>query len=213
MSKADYERWNTRYAIRDYLFGTAPNAFLRAETRRLKPASVILALADGEGRNGVFLAEKGMKVHSVDFADNAITKARRLADARNVDMQIEKADVLDWDWPENRYEAIVAIFIQFATPDERKKLFVDMKRAVKPGGLILMEGYGPKQMEYKTGGPGILDQLTTRELLEESFSDWEILDIAEYDCEINEGKQMFAQQRERRLAMSVQFAIAKQQIE
>ncbi len=189
MSKADYERWNTRYAIRDYLFGTAPNGFLRAETRRLKPASAVLALADGEGRNGVYLAEKGMKVHSVDFSDNAIAKARRLAEARNVAMQIEKADVLSWDWPTSRYDAIVAIFIQFATPDERRQLFSDMKRAVKPGGLILMEGYGPKQMEYKTGGPGILEQPTTRELLEESFSDWEIIDIAEYDCEINEGKR------------------------
>jgi cyclopropane fatty-acyl-phospholipid synthase-like methyltransferase len=188
MSKATYERWNTRYAIHDYLFGTAPNAFLKAETRRLKPGSVILALADGEGRNGVFLAEKGMKVHSVDFADNAITKARRLAVARNVDMQIEKADVLDWDWPLCRYDAIIAIFIQFARPDERAKLFMHMKRAVKPGGLILMEGYGPKQMEYKTGGPGILEQLTTRELLEQSFYDWDIIDIAEYDCEITEGK-------------------------
>ena len=189
MSKADYERWNTRYAIHDFLFGTAPNAFLKAETRRLKPGSVILALADGEGRNGVFLAEKGMKVHSVDFADNAITKARRLANARNVDMQIEKADVRDWDWPQSRYDAIIAIFIQFATPKERAKLFMHMKRAVKPGGLILMEGYGSKQMEYKTGGPEILERLTTRELLEESFSDWDIIDIVEYDCEINEGKR------------------------
>ncbi len=149
----------------------------------------MLALADGEGRNGVYLAEKGMKVHSVDFSDNAIAKARRLAEARNVAMQIEKADVLSWDWPTSRYDAIVAIFIQFATPDERRQLFSDMKRAVKPGGLILMEGYGPKQMEYKTGGPEILEQLTTRELLEERFSDWEIIDIAEYDCEINEGKR------------------------
>jgi SAM-dependent methyltransferase len=189
MSKADYERWNTRYAIHDYLFGTAPNAFLKAETRRLKLGSVVLALADGEGRNGIFLAEKGMKVHSVDFADNAITKARRLAQARNVSIQIEKADVLNWDWPEDRYDAIVAIFIQFATPDERSQLFANMKRAVKPGGLILMEGYGSKQMEYKTGGPGILEQLTTRELLEKSFSDWDIIDIAEYDCEITEGKR------------------------
>jgi hypothetical protein len=64
-----------------------------------------------------------------------------------------------------------------------------MKRAVKPGGLILMEGYGPKQLEYKTGGPGILEQLTTRELLEDSFSDWDIIDIDEYDCEISEGKR------------------------
>ena len=189
MNKAEYERWNTRYAIKDYLFGTAPNAFLKAETRRLKPGSSVLALADGEGRNGVFLAEKGLKVHSVDFADNAIAKARRLAAMRNVDIQIEKADVLNWDWPIGRYDALVAIFIQFATPDERTKLFGNMKRAVKPGGLILMEGYGPKQMEYKTGGPGILEQLTTKELLEEHFSDWEIVDLVEYDCEISEGKR------------------------
>jgi cyclopropane fatty-acyl-phospholipid synthase-like methyltransferase len=189
MSKAEYERWNARYAIRDYVFGTAPNAFLKAETRRLKPGDVVLMVADGEGRNGVFLAEKGMKVHSIDFADNAIAKAKRLAEARKVNIQIEKADVLEWDWPEHRYDAVVAIFIQFTTPEERTKLFANMKRAVKPGGLILMEGYGPKQMEYKTGGPGILEQLTTRELLETSFSDWDIIDIAEYDCEINEGKR------------------------
>jgi cyclopropane fatty-acyl-phospholipid synthase-like methyltransferase len=189
LNKAEYERWNSRYAIRDYLFGTAPNAFLKAETRRLRPGSSVLALADGEGRNGVFLAEKGMKVHSVDFADNAIAKAKRLAAARNVDIQIEKADVLNWDWPIDRYDAVVAIFIQFATPDERAKLFSNMKRAVKPGGLLLMEGYGPKQMEHKTGGPGILEQLTTKELLEEHFSDWEIVDLVEYECEISEGKR------------------------
>jgi cyclopropane fatty-acyl-phospholipid synthase-like methyltransferase len=189
MSRADYERWNTRYAIRDYLFGTAPNAFLKAETRRLKPGSLVLALADGEGRNGVFLAEKGMRVHSVDFAENGIAKARRLAVARNVDMQIEKADVLNWDWPVSRYDALVAIFIQFAAPDERVILFGNMKRAVKPGGLILMEGYGPKQMEYKTGGPGVLEQLSTKELLEEHFSDWDIIDLVEYECEIAEGKR------------------------
>ena len=189
MSGAEYERWNTRYAIRDYLFGTSPNAFLKAETRRLKPGSLVLALADGEGRNGVFLAEKGMKVHSVDFADNAIAKARRLAAARNVDMQIEKADVLNWDWPVSRYDALIAIFIQFAAPDERAKLFGNMKRAVKPGGLILMEGYGPKQMDYKTGGPGISERLSTVEILEKHFSDGEIVDLVEYDCEIEEGKR------------------------
>jgi cyclopropane fatty-acyl-phospholipid synthase-like methyltransferase len=95
MSTPEYERWNARYAIRDYLFGTAPNAFLKAETRRLKPGSVVLAVADGEGRNGVFLAEKGMKVHSLEFSDNAIAKARRLATTRNVNIQIEKADILN----------------------------------------------------------------------------------------------------------------------
>ncbi len=189
MSRAEYERWNTRYAIRDYAFGTAPNAFLKAETRRLKPGSEVLAVADGEGRNGVFLAEKGMKVHSVDFADNGIAKARRLAAARNVDIDFEKADVLNWDWPVNRYDAVIAIFIQFAPPDARTKLFANMKHAVKPGGLILMEGYGPKQLEYKTGGPGILEQLTTRELLEVSFSDWDIIDLDEYECEMAEGKR------------------------
>ena len=189
MNTAEYERWNTRYATRDYVFGTAPNAFLRAEARRLRPGSKVLCVADGEGRNGVFLAEKGMKVHSIDFADNAIAKARRLAEARHVELKIEKADVLNWNWPREAYDAVIAIFIQFATPPERKKLFDNMKRAVKPGGLILMEGYGPKQLEYKTGGPGVLEQLTTRELLQETFRDWEMIDLAEYDCELAEGSR------------------------
>jgi cyclopropane fatty-acyl-phospholipid synthase-like methyltransferase len=189
MNQAEYERWTKRYDTRDYVFGTAPNAFLKAEARRLKPGSKVLCVADGEGRNGVYLAEKGMKVHSIDFADNAIEKAKRLAENRRVELKFEKADVLNWSYPENAYDAVVAIFIQFATPTERAKLFENMKRAVKPGGLILMEGYGPKQMEYKTGGPGILEQLTTPELLEETFADWEILDLAEYDAEISEGKR------------------------
>lgn len=189
MNQAEYERWTKRYDTPDYVFGTAPNAFLKAEARRLKPGSKILCVADGEGRNGVYLAEKGMKVTSLDFADSAIAKAKRLAETRRVNLKFEKADVLDWDWPVEAYDAVVAIFIQFATPDQRAILFENMKRAVKPGGLILMEGYGPKQMEYKTGGPGILEQLTTRELLEESFAGWEIVDLAEYDCEISEGKR------------------------
>lgn len=189
MNQAEYERWTKRYDTRDYVFGTAPNAFVKAEVRRLKPGSKVLCVADGEGRNGVFFAEKGMKVHSVDFADNAIEKAKRLAETRGVNLKIEKADVLNWDWPENAYDAVVAIFIQFTTPAERTQLFEDMKRAVKPGGLLLMQGYGPRQMEYKTGGPGILDQLYTRDLLEDAFADWEIIDLEEYDREIAEGSR------------------------
>jgi len=184
---SDYERWNARYASPDYVFGTQPNAFLRAEARRLKPGARVLCVADGEGRNGIFLAEKGMQVHSVDFSDNALAKARKLARARNVDIEFEKADLFSWNWPVERYDAVVAIFIQFAPPGERTALFENMKRALKPGGLILMEGYGARQMSYKTGGPGILDQLTTRELLEDSFHGWEIIDLEDYDCEISEG--------------------------
>jgi cyclopropane fatty-acyl-phospholipid synthase-like methyltransferase len=184
---SEYERWNTRYASPDYVFGTQPNAFLRAEARRLKPGMRVLAVADGEGRNGVFLAEKGMQVHAVDFSDNALAKARKLAKARNVDIEFEKADLFHWNWPVERYDAVVAIFIQFAPPGERTTLFENIKRAVKPGGLVLMEGYGPRQMSYKTGGPGILDQLTTRELLEDTFHAWEIIDLEDYDCEISEG--------------------------
>jgi cyclopropane fatty-acyl-phospholipid synthase-like methyltransferase len=187
MNQAEYERWTKRFDTKDYVFGTAPNAFLKAEARRLNPGGKVLCVADGEGRNGVYLAEKGMKVHSIDFADNAIEKAKRLAQTRHVDLDIEKADVLNWDWPKNAYDAVAAIFIQFATPEERATLFENMKGAVKPGGLLLMEGYGPRQMEYKTGGPNVLEMLYTRELLEQTFAGWEIIDLAEYDCELSEG--------------------------
>jgi SAM-dependent methyltransferase len=188
MSSAELDRWQQRYAAPGYLFGTAPNAFVAAHAHLLPKRGTALAIADGEGRNGVFLAEQGLDVLSLDFSPTAQEKAKKLAAERGVRMRIERADMTNWHWPEAAFDVIVGIFIQFATPTEREGMFAGIKRALKPGGLLLLEGYTPKQLEYKTGGPSRVEHLYTRELLETLFADLSSIEIREYDAELAEGE-------------------------
>lgn len=189
--KPAISRWNERYtATDDYLFGTTPNEFLvRHATPRIKPGFTVLAIADGEARNGVWLAEQGCEVWSQDAAPAATEKARRLAAQRGVSMHIETVDASEVDWDAKQYDMVVGIFFQFANPALRAKLFDGMKRAVKPGGYLLIEGYGMKQLEYKTGGPDIPEHLYTLDLMASAFADMEIEVLTEYDAELNEGNR------------------------
>ena len=187
MSDTPTSPWDARYAGDDYLFGQAPNAFLAAQAARLAPGWSALALADGEGRNGVWLAEQGLGVLSVDSSSLAQEKARRLARSRGVELRIELVDLESWSFPESRFDVIAAIFIQFAGPALRTRLFEAIKRALKPGGLLLLEGYRPEQLEYRTGGPPIADHLYTEAILREAFAGLEILELDSYDAVIEEG--------------------------
>ena len=187
MSSPEFERWQERFAAPGYLFGTAPNEFLKRHAHLLKNGEKALAIADGEGRNGVFMATLGLDVLSVDFSPLAQEKARKLAAERGVTLKIEQADILNWAWPAEAFDVVVAIFFQFTGPEGRDKIFAGIRKALKPGGLLLLEGYGPKQLEYKTGGPGKLENLYTRELLERAFADFSSIEVREYDAEINEG--------------------------
>jgi len=186
---SELQRWEDRYAAHGYLFGEAPNAFLARQATRLRPGWAALSVGDGDGRNGVWLAEQGLVVHTVDFSPTAIAKAERLATQRGVAIRTECADILTWSWPHAAYDAVVAIFVQFALPSERARMFQGMKQALKPGGLLLVEGYGSRQLEYATGGPKQLAQLYTPELLRQAFGDMVSLDIEDYDAEIEEGER------------------------
>ena len=187
MSKTDFEHWQERFAQPGYRFGTAANAFLKSQAHLLRKGQSALAIADGEGRNGVFLAEQGLDVLSLDFSPLAQEKARKLAKERGVTLRVEQADVVNWNYPAAAYDVVAAIFFQFAAPKDRDKIFAGIKRALKPRGLLLMEGYRPKQLDYKTGGPSKVENLYTREILETAFGDFTSLDIREYDSEIHEG--------------------------
>ena len=146
-----------------------------------------LAVADGEGRNGVWLVQQGLKVLSVDSSAVAASKSDTLARQKDVTLDFEVADLLDWEWGENRFDVVVAIFIQFATPEQRIRLFGGMKDCLKPGGLLLLQGYTPRQLEYGTGGPSVAENMYTEDMLRKTFADMEILHLLEHDTEINEG--------------------------
>lgn len=180
-------RWNARFRGDDYLFGTAPNRFLAAQARYLRPGQTALAIADGEGRNGVFLAKQGLKVLSVDFSPVAVAKARRLAAREGVALETECADLAAWAWGRERFDAIAGIFIQFADAPLRAHLFQGMRDALKPGGVIFIQGYRPEQVGYGTGGPKELDHLYTAAMLRTAFAGFDILHLAEHDEVICEG--------------------------
>ncbi len=183
---SELERWEARYRPPDYLFGKEPNAFLKNQVHRLHGGQTALSVADGEGRNGVWLAEQGLDVLTVDFSETALTKARALARERGVRIATEVADLTSWRWPIAAFDVIAAIFIHFAGA-ERDKFFANLKAALKPGGLLLMESYRPPQLNYRTGGPPHAELMYTRDLLQKAFSDFSELEISERDNVINEG--------------------------
>ena len=181
------EFWNARYSTDAYIFGTAPNVFLASQKDLIRPGMRALAIADGEGRNGVWLAEQGVRVHAIDVSPPALEKARKLAAERGVTLETEPVDVLNWAWPEAAYDLVVAIFIQFAPPPERDRIIEGIRRTLKPGGLLILQGYTPRQIEFATGGPGNPANMYTSELLREWFGDWDIQHLAEHESFISEG--------------------------
>jgi SAM-dependent methyltransferase len=182
-----YERWEQRFAVQDYVFGTEPNEFLKAQAHLLPASGAALSVADGEGRNGVWLAGRGLDVLAIDWSPTALAKAQALATQREVTLHTVHADIVRWEWPIEQFDVVVAIFFQFLTPDERHHVFARMRDALKPGGLLLMEGYRPEQLQYKTGGPSQVENLYTRALLQAEFGGMSELQITEHDSTRSEG--------------------------
>jgi len=181
------ESWDARYAGETYIFGTQPNAFLVTQRGLFRAGDRVLAVADGEGRNGVWLAEQGCRVLSLDISPNAISKAKALAQRRGATLEFELADLLAWRWPEGMFDAVVCIFIQFATPEERAALFRGFRDTLKPGGVLIMEGFGVKQLQYHSGGPGRIEHLYTEAMIREAFRDWRVELLREYEAPLDEG--------------------------
>ncbi|MBE2241831.1 MAG: class I SAM-dependent methyltransferase [Burkholderiaceae bacterium] len=153
----------------------------------MRPGGRVLCVADGEGRNSVWLARRGMSVDAFDIAAVGVDKARRLAAAAGVNVHYEVADCEGWRWPVATYDAVVAIFVQFADPPMRERLFARIVSALAPGGMLLLQGYTPRQLEFKTGGPPILSHLYTAEMLRAAFGALEIVELREYVAELCEG--------------------------
>ncbi|GAA4184584.1 SAM-dependent methyltransferase [Shinella granuli] len=179
--------WDRRFEGEDYLFGTEPNAFLASQAFRLEPGMKALAVADGEGRNGVWLAERGLDVVSIDASTVGLAKARELARRRGVTLETVLADLAEWEWEPEAYDLVVAIFVQFAPPELRRIMFEGFHTCLRPGGLLIMQGYRVEQLGYGTGGPPHADHLYTQDLLIRSFGHWEIRHLRAHDSAIEEG--------------------------
>ncbi len=180
--------WDARFSAPGFLFGAEPNAFLKREAARLAPQSRVLSVADGEGRNAIHLAAQGHDVHAFDVSPVAVAKAREWAARRNVVVTFTVSGVDEWAWASEAFDAVVAVFVQFADPDMRARMFKGIWHTVKPGGVILVQGYTPKQLDYGTGGPGKLAHLYTPSMLRELLPDAEWLLLREHEDELAEGR-------------------------
>lgn len=180
--------WNTRYETADYVFGTAPSGFLTAHAGLIRPGARTLCIADGEGRNSVWLARQGCAVTAFDVSPNAIAKAQRLADTAGVAPHFHVSRIEDWDWDAAPYDLVVAVFFQFLTPAERAPVFDGLRRALAPGGRLMLHGYTPQQVAYGTGGPSNPAAMYTEDLLRASFPDLHILRLDSYEKDLSEGR-------------------------
>jgi len=182
------ERWNARYqSVDDYMYGTAPSQFVVANVDRIPANANVLCVADGEGRNGVWLAEQGFAVTSVDASHVALKRAEALAQERGVNLKTVMANLVQWHWPQERYDAVVCVFIQFVGSRRRQEIFNHAIKALKPGGTFLLHGYRTEQIQFGTGGPPHMDNLYTESSLRRELSSLEKLQIRSYDAEIYEG--------------------------
>lgn len=181
------QTWNRRFEGEDFLFGTEPNAWLREHAGAFPRGGRVLCVADGEGRNSVWLAKQGHVVEAFDIAEAGVAKARAFAAREGVRVDFQVADCDGYAWQDAAWDGIAAIFIQFADPALRTRLFARMVDALKPGGVLVLQGYTPKQLEYRTGGPPILAHLYTAAMLREAFAALDIVELRDYEAELHEG--------------------------
>lgn len=178
------EFWNTRYDHDEYAYGKTANDFLRSYTFQ-KP-SKILCLAEGEGRNAVYLALEGHEVTAIDFSEVALKKARQLANEYDVNVQTICADLNEYTFEANHWDAIIAIFAHFP-PEIRQKVHGQIFESLKPGGVFLLEAYQKSQLQRGTGGPNALNMLYAEEELRADLHDFSNLEIESKSRQINEG--------------------------
>jgi SAM-dependent methyltransferase len=178
--------WDRRYGEPEPLFGLKPNVYLEAQSKRLTPGANILVPGDGYGRNGLWLARQGFSVHTVDLSSVGVERARKAAQAAGLRMTIEQADLATWPWPVNRFDAAAAIFVHLPSA-VRRHVHASMLRALKSGGLAIIECFTPRQIQFSSGGPKDLDMLCTADLLREEFAGAEILELEEKTVRLEEG--------------------------
>ncbi len=182
----DKDYWDKLYTSDQYAYGTEPNVYLQEQAFRLRSGMKALALADGEGRNGVWLAEQGLTVLSVDYSPAGIEKARLLAAQRKVSLTCQCRDIVQWDWPEQRFDVVAAMYLHLAAP-ERKLVHGNIIRALKPGGLLILEAFHRRQLGRFASNQEAADIFYTTSMLNEDFRRCCILELLEGDVLLEEG--------------------------
>ena len=181
----DESFWNERYSDSAYLYGTEPNSFLAQNANML--SSPVLSLSEGEGRNAVFLASRGLSVLGVDCSEVGLDKAKKLAKSRGVTIETEVADLTHFRPKENHYGSVISISAHLPSMI-RNKLYPLIERSLKAGGVLLLEAYSENQLSKDTGGPKDIDMLMTVDKLNREFTNLNTVLLREIEREVSEGE-------------------------
>lgn len=178
--------WNKRYSSKKYAYGTRANDFLVSMVDRL-PTGKVLCLAEGEGRNAVWMAEQGNTVTAVDSSEIGLQKAHRLAEARGVEITTVHADLADYEIGTQQWDVIISIFVHLPA-ELRQDVHRRCVKGLRNQGMIIVEAYTPQQLDYKTGGPPVADVMMDKESLSSELSGLKFLHLQECVREIHEGE-------------------------
>lgn len=179
--------WDQRYSEPGFAYGTDPNDLLVERARLLQPEARVLCIAEGEGRNAIFLAGLGHDVTAVDLSQVGLEKARARAESLGLALRTVHADLMDYEPDPGSWDAVVSIWAHLPPP-VRAVVHARVVRALRPGGVLILEAYAPEQLQHRTGGPQTLDLLYTLDLLRSDFGALEIQHLWAGEREIHEGR-------------------------
>jgi SAM-dependent methyltransferase len=179
--------WDQRYSEEGFAYGSEPNDFLVAAVEFLPPNGTILCLGEGEGRNAVYLAERGHHVVAVDSSAVGLAKAASFARHRGVVLRTEKADLADYTIPPFSYDGIISIFCHLR-PEVQAKVHAQIYQGLRPGGIFILEGFSKKQIEFDSGGPKDEALLMDLDTLKQELSALKLRHTVERERVIHEGK-------------------------
>ncbi len=179
--------WDQRYSEEGFAYGTDPNDFLVAAVEFLPPNGTVLCLGEGEGRNAVYLAERGHHVVAVDSSAVGLAKATGFARHRGVVLQTEKVDLSDYTIPPLSYDGIISIFCHLP-PVVQAQLHEQIYQGLRPGGVFILEGFSKRQLELNTGGPRKAELLMNLEAIKQELQLLKLRHIIETERNIHEGR-------------------------
>lgn len=178
--------WNQRYNAKEYAYGKAPNQFIKENAGFLSPQSKLLCIAEGEGRNAVYLATLGHQVTALDFSELALEKTKALAAENNVGVQVIQADLTEYVFDAEAWDGVIAVFAHFNST-LRHTVHQQIVTALKPGGKLLLTAYDKKQIEKNTGGPRDTDMLYSATEALQDFEVFSELTVSKKNYYISEG--------------------------
>lgn len=150
--------WNERFNSEEYYYGEEPNVFIQQQAFRLEPSQKVIAFAEGEGRNAVFLAKRNLEVTAIDYAESGLQKAKKLAQKHGVDIHTQKIDLMVEDVASEEYDAAIMVFGHFHK-NAQTMVLNKMKKSIKPKGILMLEVFSNEQLKYGSGGPPELEML------------------------------------------------------